>query len=343
MKHVTSILLILLFSGLTGYTQKSPGELSNTDDYFIHQVNDDETLFSLSRKFNVQIKRIKELNRISPESNNIAIGDLLIIPVEPIQQETVDALENMDTIGNDRKEAEHVHIVVEGETLFSIAKSYQNVSTDSIRQWNNLSSDTLEIGQRLVFKNIGSSKSKSATISDSSKQDGSGTESFQKQSTKEKFLFGKKKSNQNPNKKEDKQTSEEQMDATATKSSHVDTTSQQAPFKELLSIYKEYGQKAYTKQSERGVATWLGENYNRGNANFYGLHKYAPVGSVIEVRNLMNNRKVYVKVIGRLSETDENRNVLVKVTEAAADYLNVLDDKFLVEVTSYSKVQSNNQ
>jgi hypothetical protein len=57
----------------------------------------------------------------------------------------------------------------------------------------------------------------------------------------------------------------------------------------------------------------------------------------------MNDRQVYVKVIGRLSNTESNRNVLVKITEASADYLNALDEKFLVEVTTYYEGGITNQ
>ena len=82
---------------------------------------------------------------------------------------------------------------------------------------------------------------------------------------------------------------------------------------------------------ERGIATWTHSSYDDGN--FYALHTTAPQGTIITVRNLMNNKTVSVKVIGKLPSTSGNENILIKLSESAAKKLNVLDDKFLVEIT----------
>jgi LysM repeat protein len=47
--------------------------------------------------------------------------------------------------------SESTHTVVKGETLWSIAEKYK-VSVDNLKKWNNLKSDTLDIGQKLQVK-----------------------------------------------------------------------------------------------------------------------------------------------------------------------------------------------
>lgn len=89
----------------------------------------------------------------------------------------------------------------------------------------------------------------------------------------------------------------------------------------------------YITYDEKGIALWTHSTYDGGN--FYALHATAPQGTEILVKNLMNERTVVVKVIGRLPSTSENENVLIKLSESAAKKLNVLDEKFLVEL-SYS-------
>jgi LysM repeat protein len=46
--------------------------------------------------------------------------------------------------------AEAVHTVQPGETLFRISRKY-HVSVEKLRKWNNLLSDTIEVGQKLII------------------------------------------------------------------------------------------------------------------------------------------------------------------------------------------------
>lgn len=328
MKGIAPIILTILLLPLSLLAQKEPCDLSNTDAFFVHQVQEGETLFSISKQYEIDIKRIKKLNRIHPDSNTISIADVLVIPVTPLPEHQDDTQQKITS---------HRHQVKEGQTLFSIARMYKNVDVDSIKKWNELKSDTLDVGQELLLKSSEKASSvpnvdnQSPKNQNSAKMTNNPEENSQKSKKKDNFIFKGNKKERN-NKRSDTATT---IDSDTAKSS--------LPFQEFKNIYVDYKEKDMAKQSERGVATWLDKSYARGDANYYALHKYAPVGSVVEVRNLMNDRKVYVKVIGRLSNTESNQNVLVKITEASADYLNVLDEKFLVEVSTYTEGGITNQ
>jgi LysM repeat protein len=97
--------------------------------------------------------------------------------------------------------------------------------------------------------------------------------------------------------------------------------------------YKASQSAAGTVEVVRGIATWQDDEIEENQKNFYALHKYAPIGSVLKVRNLMNNREAYVKVIGKLPDIEINRNVAIMVSAATARQLRVFDAKFLVEIT----------
>lgn len=107
--------------------------------------------------------------------------------------------------------------------------------------------------------------------------------------------------------------------------------------KTFAQVFAEYAGNSYDASSEKGVATWIeGDNtFGTNNERFYALHNNAPIGSVIKVRNMMNNRVIYAKVIGTLSEEEVNDKVLVKLTSGAAEKLNVLDTRFVSEITFY--------
>ncbi|MEO5674396.1 MAG: LysM peptidoglycan-binding domain-containing protein [Chitinophagales bacterium] len=88
-----------------------------------------------------------------------------------------------------------------------------------------------------------------------------------------------------------------------------------------------------TIHHEKGIAKWSYSGYDDGN--FYALHATALPGTEITIRNMMNSKTLNVKVIGRLPATPENEKVLIRISESAAKKLNVLDEKFLAEITYY--------
>ena len=44
-----------------------------------------------------------------------------------------------------------IHTVRKGDTLYAISRKYK-VSVEAIKEWNNLKSNTLEVGQELIIK-----------------------------------------------------------------------------------------------------------------------------------------------------------------------------------------------
>lgn len=105
------------------------------DNYYVVQKGD--SLWSISSKLGVSVSDIKKSNNLS--SNNLSIGQVLIIPSKKSDDEKSKADEN-------------VYVVKKGDSLWLIAKNY-NTSVDEIKRLNNLSSNTLSIGQRLKIPN----------------------------------------------------------------------------------------------------------------------------------------------------------------------------------------------
>jgi rare lipoprotein A (peptidoglycan hydrolase) len=66
---------------------------------------------------------------------------------------------------------------------------------------------------------------------------------------------------------------------------------------------------------------------------FLALHRTAPVGTIMQVRNQMNDLSVFVKVIGKLPDTGANDKVIVKLSKKAYERLAALDKRFRVELS----------
>ena len=72
-----------------------------------------------------------------------------------------------------------------------------------------------------------------------------------------------------------------------------------------------------------------------GNRKYLALHRTAKAGAIIKVRNELNNREVFVRVVGPLPDTGVNDKIVIKISKSAYDRLGAIDPKFRVEITYY--------
>ena len=105
-----------------------------------YTVKSGDTLYSIARRFNISVDRLKELNGL--KSNLISIGQNLLVSES-------NASNVLPT--NDKT----IYTVVKGDSLWSIAKKF-DTTVDKIKKLNNLSSNLLQIGQKLVINDSSS-------------------------------------------------------------------------------------------------------------------------------------------------------------------------------------------
>ncbi|TNE72688.1 LysM peptidoglycan-binding domain-containing protein [bacterium] len=112
-----------------------------------HTVKAKETLYSISRKYSITVDQVKKWNRL--KSNDLAIGQVLVVSDPFVKTKETEIFEEI-------KASAEYHIVKKGESLFSISKKY-SISVADIKRINDLKSNSLAIGQKLVI-NIPESK-----------------------------------------------------------------------------------------------------------------------------------------------------------------------------------------
>lgn len=81
---------------------------------------------------------------------------------------------------------------------------------------------------------------------------------------------------------------------------------------------------------QTGKATW--KRNQAANSGFSALHSFAPVNAVISVINPMNNRELFVKVIGQIPDTVYDKATIVVLSPAAARFLGARDASFFAKV-----------
>ena len=104
-------------------------------DYYI--VKKGDTLWSIARAYGLTVDKLKSLNNLT--NNNLTIGDSLIV------KDSSGNNDNSSSADNNK-----YYIVKKGDSLYSIAKS-NNMTVDELKSLNNLTSNILSIGQRLII------------------------------------------------------------------------------------------------------------------------------------------------------------------------------------------------
>jgi len=92
-----------------------------------YTIQPGDSLSVIAKRYAISVKQLKAFNNL--KTDRIRAGKKLILPMLADQQVE--------------------HLVKSGESLWKIAKRY-NVSITKLKQWNNLSRDRLQIGEKLT-------------------------------------------------------------------------------------------------------------------------------------------------------------------------------------------------
>ena len=284
-------------------------EKSNEASYVIHTVRKGETLYSLSKKYNVPIGRIVKLNSgLNPD--RLREGQKLKIPTGQSatgheSSKTADPEEpgNKATGPEIRKDEYIYHIVEAGETMYGISRKYKVKVTD-IMDWNGLQSFDIEVGQRLIVGKASEEKKEKA------KGEEPGIEEIKKEEE------GRKEKKKEEEVKYEKDESFE------------------APVNELSLEYEEVKSTgSYKEENEKAVTRWMKDVEGfPASKGYFALHRTLPIGTILRVENPVNGRYVFAKVIGHLPQREENKDIQMKLPESAGKELKAFDDIALLEI-----------
>jgi membrane-bound lytic murein transglycosylase D len=119
----------------------APAPVASTNAF--HTVESGQTYFSISRMYNLTVDELLELNNLS-DVKKLSVGQKLKV------QKTAGSIASQT--GGSKTAAftgnPTTHTVASGETLFRISQNY-GVSIESIQKLNNLSGNTVKLGQKL--------------------------------------------------------------------------------------------------------------------------------------------------------------------------------------------------
>ncbi len=269
----------------------------NNKTFIVYKLGAKQSLFSVLKRYNLSLTEFKQVN---PETDiPVKTGEIVYIPLHYLE-ESPSILKNIDKPVAASTEAEtkdvaksvsensseNIHIVLPKQGLLTIANQYK-VTMAQLRKWNNLKSDKLQEGQRLIIKEPSIDQ---ISLNTTSKQE--------------------KKSEVKEGKIDPTLPSEASNKTTET------TTNPQS-------------NEGIKKTIETGIAELIDVPDNSGK--YLALHKSAPIGTLVLVKNLANNQSIWVKVVGRLPNSDPK--VIIKISPKAFEKLNAVDKRIRAEIS----------
>jgi hypothetical protein len=283
MKNYKFTLLITLLLGLNlaakATTLDSLGlKKENNKTFMLFKVGPKQSLFSILKRYNLSLTEFKSAN--ADIEIPVKTGEILYIPLHYLEESNPAPKVVEEKVAEAPKEAE-IHIVAPKQGLLSVANMHK-VTMAELRKWNNLTSDRLQEGQRLIVSDPSGTKSTIAV-------------------DKASLLPAKTTAGATP----------------------------PAPAPVVEAPAKEKGPEDIKKKIETGIAELIDVPDNSGK--FLALHRTAPIGTLVLVKNLTNNQSIWVKIIGRLPGGDSK--VIIKLSPKAFEKLNAVDKRVRAEIS----------
>lgn len=272
--------------------------------YTTHTVGAKESLSSIGRAYNINPRTLAKLNNIAYEKG-LTIGQVLKVPsaggavtapvntaVAEVRTAPVKAV--VAGTGNPV-----YHTVAKKETLYHISTLYKNASVADIKKWNHLTTDGLTEGARIIVGYDHSSATQviSAVAPDEPVVKAAETKVVVKQTPVVIYDKGNM-----PDTK-----------------SHDATPDAGANFNG--GFFKSQYSKAPGKAEETGTAGIFKSTSGWEDGKYYCLHNGALAGSIIKITNNANNRSVYAKVLDIMPDLKQNNDLVLRISNAAADEL----------------------
>jgi len=274
---LSSICLLFIFAtkGASMPVDSLGLKKENNKTYLVYKIGAKQSLYTVLKRFNLSLSEFKQVN---PEIEiPVKTGELVFIPLHYLDEST----STLGTVVKTEEKAASpveapknngIHIVSSKQSLLTVANIYK-ITMAEIRKWNNLTSDVLKEGQRLIIA-APSTKTpidKSALLPSKNSDE----------------------SKSNP-------AAPEQADANGMR-----------------------------KTIETGMAELIDVPDNSGK--YLALHKSAPIGTLVLVKNLANGQSIWVKVIGRLPNTESK--LIIKLSPKAFERLNAVDKRIRAEIS----------
>lgn len=338
MRHVLIPILLICFFYPTSAQDKSLiVQGASPDIYLVHIILPKENYYSIGRMYNIPPKELGIYNHLVFEKG-LSLGQTIKIPL----------VQNNFSQGEPANKDEALipvyHIVLPKEGLYRISQTYNKVPLENLKRWNNLTSEVVSNGTRLIIGYLKVLKEQSPLA-----QKGV---IVPKTNVAIKSLPHPDKTTDKPSEKPVVLTSTEKpviqkveipvIKAPVTEKEDKDEV-KITPSKPSIDFGGGYFKKLYSNQTdnktvikETGQAGVFKTTSGWTDGKYYCFHNEAIPGTVIRITNSITGKSVYAKVLDAVPDIRQNSGLLLRLSNSAAEELGAGESKFDCSI-SYSK------
>ncbi len=337
---------------------------SSTAGVIEYTIKAKDNLNMLANKYGTTVDEIKRVNQLN--SIALQIGQVLKIPTGKEQTapaETAPAVvykkpekPNTPVVAptsapENFSAAVISHTIKAKENLNALAQKY-GTTVESIKQLNNLRSSSLRIGQVLKIESttgateqVEQETTVTQPVMSVAKSDGSfdhtviAGETIYSVAKKYNLTTYQLKTTNNLTDNEltvgQKLTIKGVSRVAATTTEEEETEPTETAMDPKIKLPSKFG---LVQFNEKGTAVWIADQ-DLDPSKMLVLHRTAPVGTIIKVMNPMSNRSAYAKVVGKFTENETTKDVIIVMTKAVADAVGALDKRFFCNL-NYGAVEN---
>lgn len=304
--------ILLTISGLSLAAQSTPimATIEQGNPNVRYKVAAKENWYSVGRTFNLRPADIASANGLGIDKP-LNIGQSLTIPL------TADNFAQSGKPLADEAFVPVYHVVQAGEGLYRIGQSYNKVGSAGIKQLNNLTSDAVQPGRRLVIGYLrvkkGQSKLASAGVAPPASLPTSGQGSDKPAVPPPLAERNQPSAAPVATKPEQARPMAATVPTTPRPSETASTTAGPGYFAGLFEEQSRSGQPAEL----RGTAASFKSTSGWNDGKYYALMNGVDAGTIVKVTDPSGGRSIYVKVLGDLPPIRENEALQARLSNAA--------------------------
>ncbi|HEY1023271.1 MAG TPA: LysM peptidoglycan-binding domain-containing protein [Flavisolibacter sp.] len=318
-KIIFSVIIFLCCHGV--FAQNLVVQHNSKGAYLVHNVSPKENFYSLGRLYNIPPKDIAAFNGLEME-RGLSIGQSLNIPL--IAQN----FSQQSATGNPV-----YYVVGEKEGLYRVSVNNNKVLMANLRKWNNLTSDVISPGQRLIVGYLVSNEmtalNGTRTQEPLRQQDVARTfeEKPSQQATEEKPE--PRTETVAPERRTETVTAEKKTEQPRT----VNTAVNDGKGGYFKASFEAQIKAQPVQKDEMASAGIFKTASGWQDAKYYALLDNVEPGTIIRIVNPNNNKAVYAKVLDKMTGIRQNQGYDLRISNAAATALDINEtDKFFVRV-----------
>lgn len=316
--------------------------------YILHRVDEGQTLYAISRRYGRSVADIRTANPDMTDA--LRYGQIIRIPIpdgtlsrkeekqmdkairkqEKEEKHTISANADKGAAKTDDPARAGIHVVQSGQTLYSLAGRY-GVSQADLRKWNGLSGDNVLIGQALIVSEKAYQARNPSSPADSPTAPTHPAETRTAPPADVTTRPTETRPATPADAKPERRAERSGTDEPAAQS----TTAPTKPAEPEIELPRPGNDAPMPTRGRRVSSSGVAEMIEGtdGSGKYLALHRTAPVGTLVQVRNEFNNQSLWVKVIGRLPDTGVNDKILIKLSTQAFTKLSPQDRRFRAEVS----------